>query len=119
MMLLFVYNADSGFVNALSDAAHKMFFPETYPCSLGKLGYGPLMIKKEWKEFLRELPFKVVFLHKDEFCADYPQFSHMELPAAFTIKGDTIFNTISSSEINGISDLYELIDLVSSKLETK
>jgi hypothetical protein len=32
--LVFVYNADSGVFNTLSDIAHKIFSPETYACNL-------------------------------------------------------------------------------------
>jgi hypothetical protein len=33
MELIFVYNADSGILNLLKDAVHKLLKAETYPCS--------------------------------------------------------------------------------------
>jgi len=40
--LIFVYNADSGLLNAMKDWAHKIVSPETYPCSLCALTYNNL-----------------------------------------------------------------------------
>ena len=50
--LLFVYNADSGKLNALKDAIHKVVKPSTYPCSLCTVTYGNLGMKRTWKTFI-------------------------------------------------------------------
>ena len=47
--LLVVYNADSGILNALGHAVHKLVKPETYPCSLCAITYGAVSMRKEWK----------------------------------------------------------------------
>ena len=69
--LIFVYNADSGWFNSLTDAVHKMVSPSTYQCSLCALTYGNVSMKKEWREFIESLPFDVLFLYKDEFIKHY------------------------------------------------
>jgi hypothetical protein len=47
--LIFVYNADSGILNAIKDLIHKNVSPETYPCSLCAVTYDNLGMKREWK----------------------------------------------------------------------
>lgn len=75
--LLFVYNAETGFFNKLTDFAHKIIFPATYPCSLCTLTYGRLEVAGEWAAYVRSLPLKSVFLYRDEWkykdvCNTYP-----------------------------------------------
>jgi hypothetical protein len=38
--LLFVYNADSGVFNLVTDIAHKIFSPQTYACQLCCITHG-------------------------------------------------------------------------------
>jgi len=71
MELIFVYNADSGILNLLKDAAHKMLKPETYPCSLCALTYGAVSEKHRWREFRKGDGRNMRFLHKDEFEAEF------------------------------------------------
>jgi hypothetical protein len=80
--LIFVYNADGGLVNALKDAWHKAVSPEPYECSLCAVTYGPVSMRPEWRAYLKRLPFKAEFLHRDEWqAADEP------LPAIFVQHG--------------------------------
>ena len=53
--LVFVYNADSGLFNAVSDAAHKIFSPRTYQCNLCALTHSAIGMRREWKQFLDSL----------------------------------------------------------------
>ena len=73
MQLIFVYNADSGIINLLKDAMHKMLRPETYPCSLCALTYGAVSEKRIWREFRKNDTREMLFLHKDEFEAEYSE----------------------------------------------
>ena len=47
--LIFVYNADSGLFNTLTDIAHKTFAPETYSCNLCAITFGTFGMRTEWK----------------------------------------------------------------------
>lgn len=71
--LIFVYNADDGFFNALSDTAHKIFSPETYACSLCRFTYGLVGMVRPWKRFLDELALPTKFYHRREFREAYPE----------------------------------------------
>ena len=70
--LIFVYNADNGFFNALMDSAHKVFSPATYECSLCKFTYGIAGMLLPWKNFLESLQIPVTFLHRNEFRREQP-----------------------------------------------
>lgn len=73
MKLIFVYNAESGKLNALFDIAHKILKPETYQCSLCALTHDALSEKKIWSDFKARTRLELEFLHKDEFEQRYEQ----------------------------------------------
>lgn len=84
--LIFVYNADGGALNQIMDAAHKLFAPTTYPCSLCAVTYGAVSMKREWKDYMRNLPFETRFYHRDEFRQEWPMLG-CELPAILLQQG--------------------------------
>lgn len=71
MKLIFVYNAKSGSLNMLLDAAHKMVQPETYSCDLCALTHGVIGEKAAWKAFRENSNAEMEFLHSDEFESKY------------------------------------------------
>ena len=71
MKLLFVYNANSGTINALLDAAHKIVRPETYQCALCDITHGVFKEKESWLRFRESVKIPLEFLHKDEFLKAY------------------------------------------------
>ena len=73
MKLVFVYNAESGWLNALKDAIHKTFKPSSYPCSLCALTYGSVSEKNVWRSFRQLSKIDMEFLHIDEFENKYQQ----------------------------------------------
>lgn len=106
--LIFVYNADSGKFNALTDSLHKLISPDTYECRLCELTHGFFSEKSEWSKFLKEKNFKATFLHRDEFIDKYPDHSESTLPAIFEEADGNLKGVISSSDFKNISDLNEL-----------
>jgi hypothetical protein len=113
--LVFVYNADTGLFNTLTDIAHKVFAPETYSCNLCAITYGTFSIRTEWKEYLESLAASFVFLHRDELASQYPG-TDAELPAIFRNAGDRLTPWISAAEINACSSIDDLKQLISGKL---
>ena len=65
--LVFVYNADSGLFNTMTDIAHKIFSPDTYSCNLCMITHDNLSMRSEWKNFIEQLDIELAFLHRDEF----------------------------------------------------
>lgn len=109
--LIFVYNADSGAFNLLTDIVHKIFSPKTYACNLCAVTHSNFGMKKEWKEYLETLDASLEFFHADEFRRKYP-FEKTELPAIFKTDNDgltLLVDAATISECRSISDLKEQI----------
>ena len=110
--LVFVYNADSGLFNTLTDIAHKVFSPSTYQCHLCELSHGHFTMREEWSGFISELDMDTEFLHRDEFAAKYGQ-STMEYPAVLILRGQRLDSFIDSAMINACGSIDELKDVIS------
>jgi hypothetical protein len=110
--IIFVYNADSGVFNLLSDIAHKMFSPQTYACRLCAITHSNFGMKKEWKEYLDSLGNRLEFLHADEF-RDKHRFETISLPAIFIEENGSLKQIADAAQIDksrSIGDLKAIID---------
>ena len=115
--ILIVYNADSGLFNMVAHAIHKTVSPETYPCSLCAVTYGPVSMRKAWKRFLNDLTNEVVFHHKDDFAEAYPGVT-VDLPAILTVSdADGLRILVDRAELDQIEDTSALAQLVETRLE--
>jgi len=114
--LIFVYNAGSGYLNVALDMAHKIFSPDTYPCSLCDLTYGIFKIRPEWDDFVKNTPLKLEFLHKDEFHKIYPDWSSTPLPLVLADHNGPLISLISSTELNELESVEALKNLVLARL---
>lgn len=109
--LVFVYNANSGLFNTLSDMAHKAFSPRTYQCNLCALTHSTFSMRREWKQFLDGLGTPLEFLHADELRERYGA-AGVPLPAVFERDGESLEVLIDAPAINAcrsIGDLQRLI----------
>lgn len=115
--LLFVYNADSGLGNALLDTLHKTLAPATYACSLCAVTYGAVRMRPEWRDFLRGLPVRSLFLHRNELRQRYPALAGQALPAVFgRASGVAAWQVfLSAQELNGV-ELPGLMHLIEERL---
>ena len=123
--LLFVYNADSGVLNALKDLWIKTVTPERYECQLCAVTYGPTGMKREWRRFVAGLSAnsaagdgpetRVRFLHKDELAAQYG-LTGPPLPAAFVLVGGQPQPWLSAEQLNACRSLSDLKTLVQNSL---
>jgi hypothetical protein len=114
-MLIFVYNADSGLFNTLTDIAHKLFSPQTYKCNLCALTHTPFGMKTEWRAFLSEIPEPLGFLHADEFKQLHGA-RNEALPAIFQEHDQRVEVWMSANEINTCRTLKELKDRIRTRL---
>lgn len=112
--LIFVYNADSGFINEMKDYVHKIVSPSTYGCNLCAITYGNTGIKDEWSSFVDDLGIPVKFLHKDEFYETFIEKG--SFPCVFLENSNKLDLFISSDEINNCRTLEELMSFVSLKV---
>jgi len=113
--IIFVYNADSGILNAMKDWAHKIVSPETYTCSLCELTYDNLGMRRPWREFIKELGYEVEFLHRDELEEQYGSNEEM-LPAVFILEDGKLALWITCEEMDNSESLEALQSLVTQKL---
>lgn len=111
MKIIFLYNAESGFVNTLIDIGHKIISSETYSCNLCKLTFGNFKESSRWKEFRENSRHEMEFLHKDEFEEKYGQ--KFEYPLVLTETQDTLKEVNSRGTLEGFRDIDELIEAVS------
>jgi hypothetical protein len=113
--IVFVYNADSGLFNTLTDIAHKALAPETYSCNLCAITFGLFGMREEWKSFLETLDSDMEFLHRDELGERYG-ITGTELPAIFLKQAGTLQLWITAVEINACGSIDELKQLIGGRL---
>jgi hypothetical protein len=105
--LIFIYNADSGLFNTVTDIAHKIFSPETYSCNLCALTHDYFTVRDEWKAFIAGLGVECEFLHRDELQQHFPDLQ-IALPALLRQDEGTPRLCLSAEAINRCSDLASL-----------
>ncbi len=114
--LVFVYNAESGLFNTLSDVAHKILSPETYACNLCALTHTPFGMRREWKRFLESLDARLEFLHADELRDRYG-LTGLALPAILRQRPDaTLEALVDAVAINSCRTLDELKQTITARL---
>lgn len=105
--LIFIYNAESGLSNALLDTGRRIFNPSKYPCALCMVTYGPFGMKDDWKTFVTQLPYNVIFLHSDELSEELKKMQ-LELPSLVLQRSGTATVLIGGQEFRTIKDLDSL-----------
>ena len=111
--LVFVYNADSGMFNLLTDIAHKIFSPQTYACQLCSITHGNLKMHEEWRTFIRSLPIACDFMHRDEFLKVHANIAG-GFPAVYLRSTGKLQLCVNAKEINQCENLPALKNLIQS-----
>ena len=114
--LLFVYNADSGLFNTITDIAHKVLSPDTYACQLCALTHGHFRVREDWVRFLEGLDADCEFLHRDEFRSRYDPAHVHALPAIFIKTADGISPWLDADTLKASADLPDLKSLIQRRL---
>lgn len=114
--IIFVYNGDSSFFAQATAYIQKFIPASTNVCNLCHLSYGKLGMEVEWKRFLKELPYKVMTLHRDEFRLKFPDMSDKSLPTIFVQKGSEVIELLTTDEINVAQSISQLKNLIIKKL---
>ena len=115
-ILVFVYNADSGLFEAMTDAIRKVVAPMTQNCNLYALTYQVAWMKPVWSSFVNHLGVAVEFLNRDEFKEKYPS-EEAEFPSAYIDRGGKLELFLSTEEMNSAKTLDELVEIVKKKLK--
>lgn len=107
--IVMVYNADGGLLRMVYDALHKVIAPQSYPCSLCALSYGPVSMRSKWRRYLRSLPLDVLLLHRDEFHNRYGE-RGIALPVILAEReGERLDLLVSNAQLDALGDVDELI----------
>ncbi|MBU2929091.1 GTPase [Winogradskyella psychrotolerans] len=109
MKLLFVYNANSGQLNSLFDAGHKLISPSTYKCSLCALTHHTFSKKRLWKKFEIDSQVELAFYHKDEFETMFPNLD-MRYPTILKYDEHHFSEVFGAEVLNEISNVEDLIE---------
>lgn len=113
--LIFIYNADGGWLNAVADGVHKLARPASYPCSLCALTYGAVAKRPEWRAFLGRIGMSQLFVYRDEFREDLDT-RDLPLPAILLAgEGPVPEVLVSAAELAGLADLDGLIALIEAR----
>lgn len=111
--LVFVYNADSGMFNTLTDIAHKVFSPQTYECNLCAISHSYFSERDEWKEFIANLGAECEFLHRDEFEKKY-QLKDQTYPTIYLKNDNHLDICLDANVINVCDSMDKLKDKIKS-----
>jgi len=115
--VIFVYNADSGLFNTLTDIGHKIFSPDTYNCPLCDLTHGYFTMRNEWGKFLEELDHELEFLHRDEFIKKHPDLKNTLLPVVFVQSEHILTTLLDNIALQECKDIEQLKINIKNKLE--
>jgi len=114
--LVFVYNAQSGLLNAARDGLHKLLSPATYPCSLCALTYGAVSMKRRWGRYVASLPYPVAFHYRDTAAARGWWGQEAPLPVLLHIAGASVEVLLGAEAIDACAELDTLMAAVTRAL---
>ena len=114
--LIIVYNANAGIAAGVMDSVHKIVSPSTYPCRLCSITYGLVAMKREWRLFLDGLGMDLVFHHRPDFRAAFPQAADWPLPLVAVEDAGGLREVVSAADFGGIADVPTLIEVVDGRL---
>ncbi len=114
--LVLVYNANAGLLAGVMDSVHKIVSPSTYECQLCAVTYGLTSMKRDWRAFLDELGMELLFHHRPDFRAAFPQAADWPLPLVAVEQGGQLTELVSAADFTAIPDLPSLIRVVKQRL---
>lgn len=95
--LVFVFNADSGKLNALVDSAKKLLMING--CSLCTITHGLAGEKGSWKECKEELGLPVDYVHRDELTPRMVEVIADRFPAVLAETGDGALRMLLTPDV--------------------
>ena len=116
--ILFIYNTDGSIFGDIASIVSRITAPKEYKCDLCYITYKTPFMNKKWKAFIENLPYKAVFLHKDDVGEKFPQLSELLLPAIVLANNNGNYAVVlEKGEMTKEMSVEDLILLVKSKLK--
>lgn len=113
--LQFIYNAETGLFNKLTDFAHKAISPATYNCNLCALTYGTFTVKQEWADYIKSLPLGAEFIYRDEWKF---RAAHTNYPlVALQMGEDEAEVLLEARQLRAMKSLQELKQVLNAALQ--
>ena len=118
MKLIFVYNANSGFLDKLFDGAHKIVSPSTYDCNLCTITFGAFSEDELWKAYREHSELAMEFYHKDEFLKKFKSkwLPTYDFPIILLENKMELEVFISSEELEALRTSEALIEEITKRL---
>ena len=114
--VLFVYNIDSSVLQSLHEySVSGPAEPKEEICHLSTLTHSPVGMKKEWKRFLKDLPFPSRSMDKKEFSREFGA-RPITFPVVLFKRGTELLVLARTEEIARCQALADLITLVQERL---
>lgn len=99
--LIFIWNADGGWVNALKDSLRKLTRSK-HACTLCAITHNLVGEKKTWRRVCRSLDLPVRHYHRDELPDEVSSFlkqEHLQLPAVLGRRPEGYALLVNSAQI--------------------
>jgi hypothetical protein len=116
--LIFVYNANSGSINAVKDSLHKWLQPKSYSCALCSLTHNFLGEATQWKKFKAGFSGTLSFYHKDQFLKAFASkwLPKYDFPLVLIKEQEELSIFMNSDQLNSFKDLNTLIKAINQQL---
>lgn len=108
LTIQFIYNAQSGKLNALFDIAHKVLSPGTYSCDLCQITHDAFTENAEFTALKSRHPIEL--FHIDEYESRYPAEDHY--PVIVVRRDDEIVQRINRERIGQLRSVNDLKSLI-------
>ena len=112
MKLVFVYNANTDPVSALTDYAHKVFSPSTYKCDLCALTHHNLGQRSAWKSFKKSTGVEMEFWYIRQFEKEFG--ISPEYPVVFESRNGELLSVLDKYSLAKFENVQELIEALTS-----
>lgn len=114
--LLIVYNLDSGVLQSLHEySGGGPSASQKEACHLSAMTHSPVGVKKEWKRFLKGLPYPARSLDRDEFSREFGP-RQVTFPAVIFRNGPELQVIVTADELRRCPELGDLIALLEERL---
>ncbi len=117
--LIFIYAADSGLFNTVTDMAHKIFSPKTYECQLCKISHGWFGMHEQWREGIEEMNVEPEYHHRDRLpVALADECKNLKFPCILLQDDkDEIQILMTQKEISQLDDIESLLEMLTKKIK--
>ncbi len=119
--LIFIYAADSGVFNTVTDMAHKIFSPKTYECQLCKISHGWFGMHEQWRKGIEDMQVEPEYHHRDRLPAELEKnCKDLKFPCILLQEPKSEARILMDpDDISQHEDINDLLKVLTQKLKDK